>query len=233
MTAFRSTGTRGLSQETINPGDTNLVSGIVGVNSTVGASTLTAAQLITDSVYRSGSTSAYTDTFDTAANIYNALSGNGSAPSIVPGLGFTVRITNSVAYVETLTLGAGMVAGVGTVTSIAASSWRDFLFTFTSVQPSLSNICNTTNGSPVVTWTLSPGQTSELQGPSLLAINLMPGASVSGTGIPAGATVIGITEGQGGTLGFTMSANATATNSNVALSFGPTITVNSSGSGTL
>jgi hypothetical protein len=107
------------------------------------------------------------------------------------------------------------------------------LFVFASVQPTIVNLANTTNGSPNVTWYLPPGQQSEPIGVNPLAINVVVGAFVSGTGIPAGTTVLGITQGQGGTLGVTLSANATATNSNVALTFSSQITVYSTGSGAL
>lgn len=232
MATVRIGGQRGLGNELVNPGDTVLTTDIFSLNTTVGTTTIPAAQLVTGELYRSGSAGAYTDTLDSAANILLALYGNNPGAAVIPGLSFKLRITNSVAFVETVTLGAGMVAGSGPIGSLAASTWRDFLFTFTSVQPPFANVANTVNGSAVVTWYLLPGQISELEGPSVLAINLMPGASVSGTGIPAGATVIGLTQGLGGTLGFTMSANATATGT-VSLSFSPTISVSSSGSGTL
>lgn len=233
MAAFRPIGTRGMSEETLAAGDLELVSGLAGTNTVAGASTLTGAQLVTGYLFRSGSVAGYIDTFDTSANILAAMAGNGYAPAVVPGLGFTCRIVNTVAFAETLTLGTGMVAGSGSIGSVAASSWRDFLFSFTNVQPLVTLIANTTNGSAVVTWTLPTGMTALQEGPAVTASNVTVGATVTGTGIPAGTTVLGITQGMGGTLGITLSANATATNSNVALTFSSTITVNSTGSGTL
>lgn len=233
MAAFRPVGTRGMSVEALGSGDTELYAPIMATNTTVGAATLSAANLIAGNLFRSGSTAAYTDTMDTAANIYLALEGNGNAPAIVPGLGFTCRITNQVAYAETITLGAGMSAGQGTVTSVSASSWRDFLFTFTSVQPPISLIGNTTSASAAVTFTLQPNQVALQQGVAPTATNVMAGAVVAGTGITAGTTVIGTTQGVGGVTGITMSATATATGTNVALTFGPAISVSSSGAGTL
>lgn len=232
MAAIRMNGYRALSNELLSPGDTVLTSEIFQPVTTVGAATLSAAAMLNGVLYRSGSTAGYTDTFDTATNILLAMSGNLTNPAVSPGLSFKMRLVNSVAFAETITLGAGMIAGSGVIATVAASSYRDFLFSFTSVQPPISNIANTTSGSAVVTWYLPPGQTSEPQGPSPLSMNIMPGCTVTGTGVPANTTVIGITQGQGGTLGFTMSANATATGA-VTLSFGPTITVSSSGSGTL
>jgi hypothetical protein len=231
MSAFRPIGMRGMTPDALAGGDCELVSGVVGINTTVGATTITGAQLLAGMVFRSGSTANYTDTLDTAAALLAAL--GGASAVMQPGIGFTCRLVNTVAFTETITLGAGMVAGSGTVSSVAASSWRDFLFAFTSVQPSITVISNTTNGSAVVTWTLPSGQASLPVGVAPSAVNIMPGATVSGTGITAGTTIVGVTQGLGGTLGITLSANATATGSNVALTFGPTITVHSYGAGTL
>lgn len=233
MAAFRPLGSRGLAGELLVGGDCELVSGVVGTNAVVGATVITSAQLLTGNVFRSGSTANYTDTFDTASALLTALAGNGFSASIVPSTGFICRIINTVAFTETITLGAGMVAGSGTVTSVPVSSWRDFLFAFISVQTPISVIGNTTNGSAVVTWTLNPGQTSLQGGVSPTAVNIMPGATAIGTGIPTGTTVLGVTQGISGTVGVTLSANATATGANISITFGPTITVHSQGSGTL
>lgn len=238
MTAIRVSGGRGLSTEFINPGDTLLTPDIFSTLTTAGAGSILANAMLTGLLYRTGPAGAYADTFDTAANILTALAGNLPNGPIVPGLSFKLRHINSVAFIGTFNSpasggfqnGSNYVSGT---TTVPASSWRDFLFTFTSVQLPIVNICSTINGSPNVLWTLAPGQVSELQGPSALAVNIMPGCSVTGTGIPASTTVLGVTQGQGGTLGITLSANATATNAAVALTFGPTLVVGSPGSGTL
>jgi hypothetical protein len=52
---------------------------------------------------------------------------------------------------------------------------------------------------------------------------------VTGTGIPASATVLSVQPG----VGFTLSANATATNNPVALTFSPRYTVLGLGQGLL
>lgn len=233
MAAFRASGTRGLGEELLNPGDAELISAVPGVNTTNGASTLTAASIVTSVIFRSGSGAGYTDTFDTAANIYAALIGNGNAPAIVPGLGFPLRIVNTVAFLETLTLGAGMVAGNGTIATVSASGWRDFWLTFLSAQPPITVVGNNTNGSAVVTFTLAAGQTALAMGPSLTAINIMVGATATGTGIPANTTVLGITQAPGGIIGVTLSANCTSTNTNINISFGSTIQIHGLGAGTL
>jgi hypothetical protein len=90
--------------------------------------------------------------------------------------------------------------------------------------------CATTNASAVVTFNLAPGMVSLPIGPSVQGTNITPGATVSGTGITAGTTVLGVTQGVGGITGVTLSANATATNNPVALTFGPTVKIDSLGS---
>lgn len=233
MAAFRMGGARALSNELLCPGDTILTPDIFSPNVNVGAVVLTAAQMVTGVLFRSGSTAAYNDTLDTAVNVLAAVSGNLPAAAVIPGLSFKLRLINSVAFIDTITLGAGMVAGSGTIATVPASSWRDFLFTFASVQPPVSVIGNTVSGSAVVTWTFNAGQTALTLGPSPSAANIMPGAAAVGTGIAAGTTVLGVTEIPGGTSGCTLSGTATATGSNVAITFGPQLVVSGMGSGTL
>lgn len=231
MSAMRIGGSRGLSNELLNAGDVVLVSDAASTNTTTVGTTLSAASMLTGNLFRSGTTAGFTDVLDTASNMLLGLQGNGYGAAIVPGLGVKLRITNLVAQIQTITLGTGMTAGSGTVSSIAASSWRDFLFSFTSVQTPVSIIGNTTSGSAVVTWTLSANQVALGEGPASSNI-VQPGAYVTGTGIAASTTVLGTTQGVGGTTGVTLSGTATATGANVSLSFGPAITVHSSGSGT-
>jgi hypothetical protein len=232
MTAFRMTGLRGIMGEAISPGDSVLSGDLTASVPTVGSTTLTAAQIVSGNIFRSGSGAGYTDTFDTTGNVLNALGGNLPGGAIVNGLSLKLRIVNTVAFAETITLPNGYVTGLGTVASVAASTWRDFLLTFTNTQPPVSNVCNTTSGSAVVTWNLPVGQPVQPIGVSPLAINIMPGCSVSGPGVPANTTVLSVQQGQGGSVGFTMSANATITGI-AALTFQPVITVNSLGSGPL
>lgn len=232
MTAIRVSGGRGLTTEFVSPGDTLLVPDVLAQVTTVGNASITAAQMLTGELYRTGPTGAYTDTLDTSANLTLALAGNGYAGFIVPGLSFKLRLINSVAFAETITLGSGMVAGLGTVASVSASTWREFLFTFGAIQVPVTNLGTTTNGSANVTWYLTPGQTAEPIGVNPLSVNVVEGAFVSGTGVPAGTYVTGLIMGQGGTLGFSMSANASASGT-VALSFSSLVTVHGLGSGTL
>lgn len=70
--------------------------------STVGAATLTAAQLITGLITRSGSTAAFTDTTDTAVAIVAAL------PGYTVGQSFNLLINNTTAFPETIAGGTGV-----------------------------------------------------------------------------------------------------------------------------
>lgn len=223
MPAIRFSGRRGIYAEEVNPGDLIMLGESVTPLATVGALFIGAAFLQTGIIYRSGSTAAYSDTFDNSMNQLAAMLGNGDAPAVVPGLSWKLRMINSVAFLQTIILGTGLVAGIGTM-SVAATSWKDFLFTILSNQKPVGINVNTTNGSPVVTWNLNSYQQSLVQGPSPNAVNPQVGASAVGTGIPAGSTVIGITQGQGGTVGVTLSANATATGSTL-MNLWPTVKV--------
>lgn len=234
MTALRITGFRNLNgSELVLPGDTFLIPTTPAANAIVGASTLTAAQLVSGMIYRSGSVGAYTDILDTSSNILAALAGNNYQATVGVGLSFETVLYNSVAFVQTLTLGTGQVtASQGLIATVPASSWRKLLFTCTSNQPSISLVATTVNGQATVIWVLPPGQVSEPIGPQVFAANIAIGANVVGTNIPVGTTVLGITQGLGGTIGVTLSQTATG-NGISSLTFGPSFTVNSLGSGTL
>jgi hypothetical protein len=66
-------------------------------------------------------------------------------------------------------------------------------------------------------------------------ISITPGQIVTGTGINAGTTVLGVTQGPGGVTGVTLSANATATSAagGVPLTFSPNIRIDGLRSSTL
>lgn len=223
----------GIQAERLMPGDI-LATGeslINGALATVGAGVWTGAEIASGIIYRTGSTAGYTDTTDSAVNILNALGGNNPAAPTVPGTSFRLTFINSVAFAHTFAAGSGVVAGVG-VMNAAASTWREYLVTVLANGPQSILTCSTTNTSPTVTFVLPPGQVSlPSQGPG--SITILPGMTVSGTGITGGTTVLGITQGIGGTIGVTLSANATATNAAVQLTFGPTIKFDGLRSGTL
>ena len=69
---------------------------------TAGNATLTAANLFTGYVFRSGPTADFTDTLDTAANIIALLQ------NITPGYGFDFTIVNLTNYVQTIAAGTGV-----------------------------------------------------------------------------------------------------------------------------
>ena len=193
-------------------GDVVATNDVLTPLTTVGAGTLLAPLLVATILYRTGPTGAYADTTDTAANIIALLSQAG----VQQGDSYRFRHINTVAFACTLTGGAGVTVVNPTVN---ASSVKDFLVQVTSAaQVSVVGNCSTTNASAVVTG-MTQAQTS--------AISI--GQAVSGTGISGGTTVIGIQSG----VGVTLSANATATNNPVALTFSPTVTITGIGQGLL
>lgn len=215
----------GLVERFIMPGDilAGGESALAGALTTIGAGTWTGAQIATGIIYRTGPTGAYTDTTDTSTNIIAAF---GGTPDTVPGTSFRLLLQNSVAFALTFAAGVGCVAGNG-VLNVAASTVREYLVTVLNSSQQQLMQCNTTNASAVVTFVLPPNAVAfPLVGSNGIsgATTITPGMTVSGTGITAGTTVIGITQGQGGAVGVTLSANATATSSGgVALTFLPTI----------
>lgn len=247
MALFRMTGmTNEVIDRRIFPGD--LVAGgeniLAGSITTVGAGVLTAAAIATGIIRRTGPVGGFTDTTDTAANIINALlCGSGQiSPDCVPGTSFRLLYINTVAQAMTFAAGTGVVAGTGTL-NVAASNVREYLVTVLNTSPVQIYQCATSNsgttytgpGAPlnstltvsqVVTFNLPINAVSlpELGSNGLTGTTLItPGMSVSGTGISAGTTVIGVIQGVGGITGVTLSAAATATNTSVALTFGPTV----------
>lgn len=92
---------------------------------TVGAGTLTAAGLVGGVITRSGSTAAYTDTTDTAANIISAL--GSTAPVLVS---WEVIIKNTVAFPQTISAGSGVT--LSGLTVIPPLSAVRFLMTYSA-----------------------------------------------------------------------------------------------------
>lgn len=195
---------------------------VVQSNSTAGSATLTAQQVIGGILNRTGPGGAYNDTTPAAAEIIAALMSNGNyqgggayaANGVQTGTTFRFRHINTVAFIATLVAGAGV--SLAGVTANAASSFRDYLVTILNGTPPQNYACTTTNASAVVTG-MTADQTK----------NITPGMAVSGTGIPGGATVLSVQPG----VGFTLSANATATGSLVALAFTPRVEFRGIGSG--
>ncbi len=93
---------------------------------TVGAGTITAAGFNSGYTARSGSTTAFTDTTDTAANIIAA------TPAIVNKIGtsFLYTYVNNTVVPATLTGGTGVT--VSGVTVVPANSWAQYIVTYTA-----------------------------------------------------------------------------------------------------
>jgi hypothetical protein len=214
-----------LDDRRLMPGD--LMAGsdniLAGGISTVGSGTWTGAAIATGIINRTGPTGAYTDTTDSAANIVAALKGNNNAVDIVPGTSFRMILRNTVAFALTWAAGTGVVSGTGTL-DVAASTVREYIVTVLNAGNTQIIQSATTNGSATVTFVLPvSGQVALPQNITGPGYDIQPGMSVTGTGIAAGAYVLGVTQGVGGITGITLSANATATSSSVALTFGPRV----------
>lgn len=224
----------GIPGQMVYPGDILLLgeSYSAGADATVGASTLTGAMIATGLIARTGSTAGYTDTTDTATNIIAALAGNQPTAEAVQGTSFRCRILNTVAFALTLAAGVGVVLGSGTL-NVAASTWRDLLFTVLNAGPNYTVNAATTTANATVLFNLPPGLVAYKIGPAPDAINISPGMTISGTGVTAGTTVLSTIMGQGGIIGIVMSAVGASIQANTALTFGPTVRVDGIGSGTL
>lgn len=191
---------------------------------TVGAGTILAAVLASGAVTRTGPTAGYTDTTDTATNIINALmpnvfigsgavpGGAGSSGGIQPGTNFPFIFINTVAFAMTLAAGTGVT--LGSNVNCAASSVKDYIVTITNGTPQ-QVFAATVDGSTAVITGMTQAQTNQLS----------VGMAVTGTGIAASSNIISIQPG----VGVTLNNNTTSAGTNVALTFSPTITINSIG----
>lgn len=216
------------SVEFINAGDTLGLSEAWQPLTTAGAGTITAAMIAAGFLWRTGPVAGYIDTFPDANAIVAALAGNQPDAIVAPGTSWHFLFSNTVAFANTVSIPANIVQGNGTLT-IAASLMREYLFTVLNTTSQQLLSCGTTNASPTVTFVLPPGQSSYPLGNVPGGVDITPGASVSGTGITAGTTVAGLIYGMGGITGVTLSANATATNNPIGLTFGASIRMDSLG----
>lgn len=203
------------------PGDILNTNEIVAAIVTAGSQVLTAANMLSALIWRTGPGAGYGDTTPDAASWINAMlqqaynGGGATTPSGVQvGTTYRMRMVNTVAFANTVVAGANVTLA-GT-TAVAASTWRDFLVTVLNGTPAQQFAATTTNASAVVTG-LTADQTSKLS----------PGMAVTGTGVPASTTILSIQPG----VGFTMSANATASGVLVALTFNPRVELRGIGSG--
>ena len=222
-----------------------------GQITTVGNGTWTAAAIASGIINRTGPTGAFTDTTDTAANILAAICGsanyNGANyPDVVNGTSFRVLVKNTVAYAGTFAAGTGVVAGaVASTLNLAASSVREYLFTVLNTTPvqqwqmtGNSGYANLYFGYAVGALGAAPSPLTTIPyvGSNGAATpgqaTMTPGATVSGTNVAASATVTGLIQGVGGIIGVVVSGNNTGA-VNGAITFGPTVQVDSLGSWSL
>lgn len=182
--------------------------------------TWTAAQALTTLQFRSGAAGVSDTTPDSAswisAMLNNAYLAAGalSPNSVQSGTTYRLRVVSTNSGILTIVAGTGVtLAGV---TTIAATSFRDYLVTVLNGTAQQVYAVTTTNASAVVTG-MSAAQTQ----------NITPGMLVSGTGIQAGSTVLSVQPG----VGVTLSLAATATGSLVAVTFNPRIEFRGIGTG--
>lgn len=95
---------------------------------TVGAGTLTAANIVGRATNRTGSTAAFTDTTDTAALIFAAMTG------AIAGMAFEYTYYNNTLGIATITGGTGVTVTAGSITNalVPPACWARFLVTLTS-----------------------------------------------------------------------------------------------------
>jgi hypothetical protein len=177
--------------------------------------TITANNLLGGIINRTLNAGPVTDTFDNAINMISQIlagifrgTGTNTPRGFQQGTTFRVLYINSGAGVVTFAAGTNVtLTNMGT---LAATSVREMLITLANTNDASIAPANTTNASAVITG-MSTRDTQRVS----------TGMAVSGTGIPGGATVLSVQPG----VGVTLSANATATGSLVALTFSPVITV--------
>jgi hypothetical protein len=205
-------------QRQMSPGDTPCLNERVDTsNTTAGASTWTANQALAAILWRTGPGAGYNETTPDSATWINAMlqnqlvaAGATTPGGVQTGVSYRMRFVNTVAFAATIVAGTNvsLVAGPDGTSTVAASKARDFLVTVLNGTPQQVYAATTTNASAVITG-LSAAQTQ----------NLSPGMAVSGTGIAGGSTILSVQPG----VGVTLSANATATGSLVALTFSPRV----------
>ena len=196
-------------QRTIARGDLLGAAETLTALTTAGAGALTGAILNSNIINRTGPGGAVADTLDTAPAIIAAIG------TVNHGDSWRIRYINTVAFAITWTGVTGVTVTNGIVN---ASSVKDFLMTIVNATAQSIAACSLTNTSAIVTG-MTAAQTAAIS----------PGQLVTGTGITGGTTVLSVQPG----IGFTLSANATATGSLVAVTFNPVVTCVGLGQGLL
>lgn len=200
-------------ERSLHPGDSVLLSKTITPITTVGAGTWTAAAMASGYIRRTGPTAGYTDTVDSADNVLRFLRGNAAGPASIVGLSLEFTVANTVAFLNTVAAGRGIVLGVaGGVLNIPVSASKDFLLTIQNDSPEVT-LPVVATGNATVTFALNPGQSAFPIGPSPGAINITPGMIMTagnGTALAANSTVVSVRMGQGGIIGVTCSVNVAA-----------------------
>lgn len=182
------------------PGDTVMTQYRPVPLATAGNGLLTGTMLLAGIITRSGPAAAYSDTLPDAAVLIAA------APNLGVGDSFDVFFQNTVAFAATLVAGVGVVLGANT--GVAASAVRSYLVSILSGGVQSIAPGATVNATNSITGLTAPQV-------ALIA----PGMGVTGAGIPASTTVIGVNPTTGAV---TLSAAATATTvAPVAFTFFP------------
>jgi hypothetical protein len=204
------------------------------INNAAGV-TYTSAQIVNQDLDRSGAV-AVSDTLPTADQIVKALIGSinlisppanalyGTLPTqtvqlawpanlnpLMPGSTFRRIIRSANTGVLTIAVQANSGVSLLGTTTIAATSWREYLFKILNSSPLVVIPLSTTNANQNLT-NVDP----------TLILNITVGMSVFGTGIGASAVVDAVQRDTGV---IHVSVASTATADNVAVTFTPTVTV--------
>jgi|SRR5580700_478758 hypothetical protein len=140
---------------------------------TVGNGTITATALNAGAVVRSGPTAAYTDTFDTIANIIASQSGGW-----VSGGGFQCILKNLTAFPQTLSAGA---TGIVLPTTIIVGPWQEAIYSFV--------FGGTANAPTITVYHLSTGSVADAAGvtsPQITSVTTVGAATLAAAAIAQG-----------------------------------------------
>lgn len=182
-------------------------------NATAGSATLTANQIMSGWLLRSGPGAGFTDTWPSADSIITAMLAAGLGPQV--GDCFKLIYQNTVAFAMTFAAGTGIISGTGTL-NVAASVTRTYYHTLLSTKPTVVLVGNADNAGDFISG-ISAADCAKV----------MPGMGASGTGIAGGATVIGVSPDVGK---IQLSAGGvTADGTNLPFTFNPRIQLDSVG----
>lgn len=196
-------------QRQVAQGDTLAGGAYIPATVSTTAITVSGQQLMQRYILRNPA-AAGTDTIDSAANLLASFTGGLAGAGIQNGTSFEVDwiVTTANAITVQATANTGVTVNRGTVN---ASSSKKFLVTVVNGTPAKVAVASTTNGSAVVTG-LSLADTSAI------SVGMIVTNAVNGL---QGTTVISVQPG----VGFTLSGNANATSTSVAINLSPVVQV--------